>query len=419
MTDSLLTKTLKDSFEFFFLRVIFRSNECLIGFSFQKIYYCSTLCLNSHTSLQELTRRKTFVENNTAAKPTPPPPAPASASSQTVGASAKIVGSAAKMTTTDGSTVIPIEVTNKIIFVPPTPKEMKNMSIWCRPAQTSQSVQTTSETTDDEDLQSDPDAGTKYVIRNVTLKKHFFKKSLWGFENSLTSFWASLKLSRHCEISSITSILNKFIKDCFCFFFFNNAFNSRLCRPPLAIPVLIPIPVPIYVPVPMMMYNCPAPVPFPCPIPIPTPVVMPVESSLMNTIVQTIEESKKDTIMHQHPLEEEVLRLAEALGSSNNDCDPLGLGADIQEDIPAALLETLCDLDREGSPLIGEDFEETLSTTSISFDQGSRKRCSQSNSVPPAPKRFKPTATEKNSSDIQESCQSPIPNPPGTLSNYE
>ena len=290
------------------------------------------------------------------------------------------------MTAGDGSTVIPIEVTNKIIFVPPAPKEMRNMSVWCRPAQTSQSVQTTSEAVDDEELQSDPDKGTKYVLHKIIY---------------LT------------EICIVTYMLHEFLFLKFSVIL-NNTLNYSIYRRPLAIPVLIPIPVPIYVPVPMMMYNFPAPVPFPCPIPIPTPVMMPVEPSLMDTVLQTIEESKKDMMIHQHPLEEEVLRLAEALGSSNDDCDPLGLGGDMQGDIPVALLETLCALDSEVSPLVGEDFEETLPGATISFGQMSRKRYAQMDSVPPSPKRFKPIITEKNSSDSRESPEPLTFNLPGT-----
>jgi len=154
------------------------------------------------------------------------------------------------------------------------------------------------------------------------------------------------------------------------------------------------------------MYNFPVPFPFPCPIPIPTPIVMPVEPSLMETILQTIEESKKDMMMHHDPLEEEVLRLAEALGSSNDDCDPLGLGADIQGDIPAALLETLCQLDSEESPLAVEDFEETLPSATISFSQMTRKRGSQSNTVQPSPKRFKP---------VEEPLEPLVLTPPGAF----
>ena len=126
----------------------------------------------------------------------------------------------------------------------------------------------------------------------------------------------------------------------------------------------------------------------------------------METILQTIEESKKDMMMHHDPLEEEVLRLAEALGSSNDDCDPLGLGADIQGDIPAALLETLCQLDSEESPLAVEDFEETLPSATISFSQMTRKRGSQSNTVQPSPKRFKP---------VEEPLEPLVLTPPGTF----
>jgi hypothetical protein len=32
------------------------------------------------------------------------------------------------------TTILPIELQHKIVFVPPKPKEMKNKSVWCRPS---------------------------------------------------------------------------------------------------------------------------------------------------------------------------------------------------------------------------------------------------------------------------------------------
>ena len=159
-----------------------------------------------------------------------------------------------------------------------------------------------------------------------------------------------------------------------------------------------------------MMYNHPAPVPFPCPVPIPTPVMIPVEPGLMQTILDTIEESKKDMMMEQqqHPLEEEVLRLAEALGSSNDECDPLG----ISPDIPVALLESLCDMDspelvsKDADTEADErDVEASLPSMNIVLndEKRARKRCVSSSQSSSSPKRLKQlTDAERSSSDGEE-----------------
>lgn len=244
------------------------------------------------------------------------------------------------------TTMLPIELQHKIVFVPPKPKEMKNKSVWCRPSNLCQSEQTKS---------------TAEQV-NVELPK------VVG-----------------CDASTSTDEERK----------------------PLYIPIPIPIPVPIYVPVPMGMYNFPSPFPVAFPMPIVTPFIFPVGSNLLDEMMKVMGEAKKKetgeetlSVQENHsPVQEKTIDANDDLKSTNVPTSPN----------PVGLHDLVADEHVDADPTGATEevnFELEIPSCSISsFRNGSRKRShSTSHFSLPATKRLRDIDC-RSSSDSEESTK--------------
>jgi hypothetical protein len=82
------------------------------------------------------------------------------------------------------TTILPIELQHKIVFVPPKPKEMKNKSVWCRPSSfnmnestMSQSEQSTVCVTEPLDVPESPKAAQCEMGTSTDEERYVYRSS--------------------------------------------------------------------------------------------------------------------------------------------------------------------------------------------------------------------------------------------------